>query len=279
MSGTLVIADSGSSVLGDASSQIVDIQYQRDPATGAIVWDASGYPVQIPDNRANTYANLQTRIANEVLGSPTTSDIQNAIQDAIGIHDGTSFYFNTFRFDGSSTGSALALQTTAGKEFYSSQDLPLLINYPHISKVMVVAFSNRYPLIERTPQWIDDNSVSTTWQGLPTDWCFEGGSLRLFPVPDGTYNLILNATIRLPTLTNGTDYNAWCNAGERLIRLEAKRLLFLDIIRDQAQAAAMDAEIHGIPGTSKRGELGRLRAETMRRAGGAGKLRASRGYL
>lgn len=257
-------------------TQIVDIEYERDPATGAFVWDANGYPVQLLQ-AANTYQDLQNRIANEVLGSPSASDIQNAIQDAIGIYDGTNFWFNTFRFDGSVSGSGQALTTVPGKEFYGADSLSLLINYPHISGITVVAFSNRYTMTERTAQWMEDNSVSTNWQGLPTDYCFAGGSLRIFPVPDAAYNLILTATIRLPPLLGGGTYSAWTNAGERLIRLEAKRLLFVDIIRDQAQAQAMALEIHGMPGI--RGELGRLRAETLRRSGGSGRLRPSRGYL
>jgi hypothetical protein len=67
------------------------------------------------------------------------------------------------------------------------------------------------------------------------------------------------------------------NEGERLIRLEANRLLFVDIIRDPGQAQAMALEIHGVPGV--RGELGRLKAETVRRSGGSGRIRPSRGYF
>ena len=257
---------------------IVDLTYMRDPATGAILWDANGYPqFNLQAGLANTYGQLQSRVTNEVLGSPSQSDVQNAIQDAIGIYDGTTFYFNSFRYYGGASGNLSDLTTVSGKEFYSDQDLPLLINYPHINNVVIVAFGSRYPLVQRTNGWIDDNSISTTWQGLPTDWCMEDGSLRLYPVPDGAYPLILNVTMRFAPLVNQSDYNPWTNQGERLIRLEAKRLLFTDIIRDQAQAQAMAMEIHGMQGV--RGELGRLRAESQRRAGGPGKLRASRGYM
>ena len=256
---------------------IVDLSYARDPSTGVVLWDVNGYPQFNTNATANTYGQMQARIANEVLGSPTASDIQNAIADAIGIYDGSTFYFNSFRYDSTESGSASDLNTVPGKEFYSDVDLPLLINYPHINSVIVVAFGNRYPLVQRTNGWIDDNSISTTWKGLPTDYEFADNSLRIYPVPDGTYPLILNATIRFAPLVNPTDYNPWTNAGERLIRLEAKRLLFTDIIRDQSQAMAMAQEIHGVPGI--RGELGRIRAESLRRSGGAGKLRPSRGYF
>ena len=75
----------------------VDITYQRDPSTGAVVFDGSGYPIVLPNTSANTYGALQARVQNEVLGSPATSDIQNAIQDAILTFERTSFDFNRVR--------------------------------------------------------------------------------------------------------------------------------------------------------------------------------------
>src|SRR6185437_3987697 len=111
------------------------------------------------------------------------------------------------------------LQTTAGKEFYSDYDFPSVLNMPHVSTIMVLAFNNRYELRNRTMQWIADQSLSTTWQGLPTDWCVQDdGSIRIFPVPNDTYPLILeNVTIRFAPLVNAGDYNPWTNRGERLI--------------------------------------------------------------
>ncbi len=263
---------------------IVEIAYQRDPATGQTLFDVSGYPLldATANTGANTYLQLQTRVQNEVLGSPTTSDVKNAIQDAILMFERETFYFNKVRSFGSVTGSLSDLQTVNGKEFYSNVDLPILLNFPHISKILVLAFANRYPLNSRTPQWIDDVSVSTTWQGLPTDWCImEDGALRIYPVPNGGYPLIIDGTIRFKPLTADADYNCWTNRAERLIRMAAKMLLFRDIIRDAQQTAIFEREVYGDqsrPGLP--GELGRLKAESQRRGAGVGsKLRASRGYM
>ncbi len=257
----------------------IQVTFQRDPSTGQVLFDANGYPQYGTNTGANTYSALQQRVQNEVLGSPQTSDIQNAIQDAIAAYERESFWFNQVRSFGGVTGSLSDLQTVAGKEFYSDADLPVLVNMPHISKISVLAFANRYPLNERTPQWIDDQSISTTWQGLPTDWCWQAGSLRLYPVPNGGYPLILDATIRFAPLVNSTDYSCWTNEAERLIRLEAKRLLFVDIIRDGEQAAVMEREINGDMNANKPGELSRLRRENLRRSSGPAKIRASRGYF
>ncbi len=256
-----------------------DITYQRDPVTGQVLFDANGFPLQASGQTANTYADLQARIADEVLGSPTTAQIQNAIQDAISTFERGSFDFNRIRSFGGVTGSLSDLQTVLGKEFYGNGDLPVLVNFPHISKILILAFNNRDPLNERTTSWIDDASVSTSWNGLPTDWAWDSGALRLYPVPDGAYPIIIDATIRFAPLVNPTDFNPWTNRAEALIRFEAKRLLFLNITRDADQAMAMEREILGDPMRGKIGQLAILKAETMRRSGGPGRLRASRGYF
>ena len=190
-----------------------------------------------------------------------------------------TFWFNSIRFFGDTSGSLSDLVTIAGKEFYSYQDLPVLTNQPHISKILVFAFNNRYPLIQRTMQWIDDQSISPQWQGLPTDWCYYGQNIRLYPIPNGQYPLILDGTIRFPVMSADSDYSVWTNRAERLIRSEAKRRLFVDLTRDRDQAAIMESEIYGNPGIGRQGALAELVRETGRRAGGPGKLRPSRSYM
>lgn len=258
---------------------ILDITFLRDPASGQALFDASGNPMYGANTGAATYGDMQARIADEVLGSPTATNIKNSIQDAIAEYSSESFYFNNMRTFGAVTGSLSDLQTVNGKEFYSDQDLPVLVNMPHISKISVLAFNNRYPLIQRTYQWLDDVSMSVSWEGLPTDWAWQAGSLRLYPVPNGGYPLIIDGTIRFPVMVDDSDYSVWTNRGEKLIRTEAKRLLFREITRDPDQVAAMELELMGDPRTGRQGALGMLRRETMRRAGGPGKLRASRGYF
>lgn len=248
--------------------------YQRDPATGAILFDANGSPLVVANPQSNTYGAMQARVAYEVLGSPSSADVQNAIQDAISEYERQTFWFNDMRYFGAVIGSASNLETVQGKEFYSEQDLPALITMPNIRQISVLAFQNRYPLIERTPGWMNDQSFSTLRQGMPTDWTWQAGSIRLYPVPNMAYPMIIDGTIRFGPLAQPSDSNPWMNEAERLIRCEAKRILFTHITRDADQATMMDKEINA-PG----GALSQLRAESTRRAGGMGRLRASQGYL
>lgn len=258
---------------------IREINYIRDSATGQVVFDVNGNPQIVADATANTYGQMQTRVANEVLGAITNADVQNAIQDAIQTYESQTFWFNDIRFFGDTSGSLSDLVTQQGKEFYSYQDLPVLTNNPHISKILVFAFNNRYPLIQRTMQWIDDQSISPQWNGLPTDWCYYGQGIRLYPIPNQAYPLILDATIRFPIMSADSDYNVWTNRGEYLIRSEAKWRLFTELTRDADQADRMLRVIHGDPQIGRQGALSQLRRETMRRAGGPGKLRPSRAYM
>lgn len=258
---------------------INEVVFLRDGATGQVLFDALGNPKYATNPNALTFGAMQTRVTYEVLGSPTPADATQAIQDAIAQFERESFWFNDMRTFGAVTGSLSDLQTVQAKEFYSAQDLQTLVNMPHIRQIQVLAFNNRYTLNERTQQWIADQSISTTWQGLPTDWCWNSGALQLYPVPDGGYPLIITGTIRFPGLVNNSDFNCWTNDAEWLIRSEAKRLLFTNIIRDADQAMAIEMEVYGNPRTGRQGALQQLRRETMRRAGGTGRLRASRGYM
>jgi hypothetical protein len=244
--------------------------FQRDSTTGQIKFDSNGYPLVNAVAGSNTYGAMQARIADEVLGSPTTAHIQNAIQDAISKYESERFYFNDMRYYGV-TGSGATMQTVAGREYYADPDLPAIIRWPHIEQVVVLAFNSRYTLEPRTPQAMADLSVSTTSHGLPTDWCWEAGALRLYPIPDASYPLIITGTMRFAPLANSSDTNPWMNEAEKLIRCCAKRLLFIHITRDAPMAQAMQAE--------EQDALQDLRKENTERAGGPGLIRPSKGYF
>jgi len=257
----------------------VEINYDRNPVSGEVMFDSRGNPVMLPDPNANTFGQVYNRVLYETLGAATLNDARNAVLDAIESFEREQLWFNDMRYFGGMGNSPTDLMTKLGQEFYSYQDLPMLTNMPHIRQIMVLAFGNRYPLRLRTQQWIDLQSISMTWAGLPTDWCWVGNSIRIYPSPSAGYDLILEGTVRFPPLINDSDYNPWTNRGEQLIRAEAKRLLFRNINRDEPQAQLQELEIYGDPRTGRQGQLGLLRRETSRRQGGPGRLRASSGYL
>ena len=253
--------------------------WQRDPVRGFVLFDADGFPLAVPQADAKTFGDMKTRVKYETLGPATMDDVTNAIQDAIAAFDQEQFWFSDIRYFAPLGSGGSQLNTSRGKEYYSWQDLPSLVNMPHIRHVSVYAFGNRYELFPRTPQWFARQSINPNWNALPTDWCWEAGALRLYPIPNDTYPLIVLGTMRFRPPTTDADTSPWFVEGEQLIRAEAKRLLFTNIDRDADQAAAMVGEIYGMPQMGRQGILGLLRRETTRRAGGPGRIQHSRGYL
>lgn len=191
----------------------------------------------------STYAQLQSRIADELGGrtellSPSTgevlSPIQLAIQDAIGFWDNERFYFNEYRTAG-------AFNTVVGQEFYTSADWADITTIQHIDKLSVLISGNRYFMVGRTAQYMEDISMNPSWSGQPVDYGYYNYQLRFYPIPNGVYPVNVLGTKLFAALANANDTNVWTTDGEQLIRLTAKQYLYRDTILDDEKAAAMEA--------------------------------------
>ena len=210
---------------------------------------------------STTYGQMQSTIAYELGGrSDLTTQIQTAIQTAIAKWERERFYFNELN-------DTNGFSTTAGKEFYSASDYTLIGTICHIDKIHALVSNNRYTLEPRTWQYIEDYAVNPSVQASPTgisDYSYYAETLRFYPIPDGAYPITISGTKRLTTLVNSTDFNAWTQDAEALIRCEAKLDLYLNVLKDQEQAASMKAQIYGTDGNSV-GYLGALQGETFKR--------------
>ena len=174
------------------------------------------------------YLDMQNRIADELSRTDLTSQIQLAILSAIQTYRGKRFYFNELRSD--------TFNTVNGQEFYGSADLADIPNIPDIDSLMFNQSSSfRYPLNKRTWAQLELWSINpTAISGFPTDFCWYGGQIRLYPIPNGVYSCRISGTIRLTPdpLSDNTDTNAWTNDGEELIRQRAKGDLNINVMRD-----------------------------------------------
>lgn len=198
----------------------------------------------------NSYGLMQSRIADEIVRSDLTSQIQNAIQTAIQQYERTPFYFNQIRQEA-------AFNTAHGQEFYSSAASPLIASMVTLHRVTVTVSGNRYSMNPRTPEYLEDTSVNPIVYGQPVDYAYFGEQLRFYPIPDNTYPIALSGIYRLFTLSNATDTNAWMSDAELLIRSRAKFELATHVLRDPDLATMMQAaEIDA---------LARLKGETLKR--------------
>lgn len=238
---------------------------------------------------STNYLTLQQQIADELGGRQdllrplgdsglTVSPIQSAIQSAIAKWEREPFYFNQTIVP-TPTSGPYAVSTANGQEYYGAATAPSsyapLASFAKIRKAWVLIAQNRYTLIERTAQYLDEVSVNPSVTGEPIDYAYSGNLLRLYPIPNGAYPLGFEAIQRLPALAQDADANAWTQDGYDLIRCEAKLILAEQVLHDTELAALMQRAIYGDPAQpGRRGYLDALKAETTRRSG-RGRIRGS----
>lgn len=190
------------------------------------------------------YGQMQNRIADELGGRAdlmsvstgmVATPIQLAILDAIRFHESDRFYFNEIR-------TSAAFNTVAAQEFYTSTDWAEIPNLKHIDKLSVLIGSNRYYMVGRSQQYMEDVSVNPSNTGVPIDYAYYNQKLRFYPIPTSVYPVTFLGTKTFTELSATTDTNAWVDEAEMLIRLTAEWILYRDTIKDDvASQRAMGA--------------------------------------
>lgn len=186
---------------------------------------------------AGTYADMQSRIAREIIRSSLTTEIKEAIQSAIQDYEGERFHFNERTY---------LCPTTSGKQSYAvpadltQEDGTALGTGETLLEIdSMICYLNNWPLPLRpvSSGWINAYQ-STNFIGQPAYYAFFNNTIRLSPIPNGAYSLKMTGLARLTTLSGDTDTNGWMVDGEKLIREHAKLLLYRDILRNQEMAQA-----------------------------------------
>lgn len=81
--------------------------------------------------------------------------------------------------------------------------------------------TNRLKLVKRDWEWIEDHLTSDQTIGQPSDYAIQARELRLFPICDRSYSLVMLFQCKLPgiSLSASDDAsNAWLEEGDLLIR-------------------------------------------------------------
>lgn len=169
-----------------------------------------------------TYSDMYTRIGDEIQDSSLTTQVQNAIQDAIGTYERNRFYFNQ---------TIATFPTVANQEWYTGAalaDIPLLIE---IDSLQCTIMGVKCPVQAEDYRQVD-RTQSGVWYGPPRVYSYYNEQLRLFPIPDQIYPMTMSYHHRLTPLVAPTDTNAWMTDGERLIRQTAKGFLAVDVLQE-----------------------------------------------
>jgi hypothetical protein len=186
-----------------------------------------------------TYLDMITRIADESLRSDMSDQIKLCIQDAVAHYEVERFWFNQFR--------DRIFATVAGQEFYGEADQSDISNILDFDAVTLTVGTTRWPLTKTGYVQLEQWNADATSRGQPTHYAYWGQQVRLYPVPDNSYEIRLSGLFKLPTLIADGDESAWTKEAEELIRYRAKSLLYSQYLRDDAnaaRAAALEAAAH-----------------------------------
>lgn len=211
-----------------------------------------------------TYPQLIADIARDIddTTGEYTVDIQRAIAAAIRYCERETYYFNETR--------DVTFSTIAGQQWYGAaahEQIPRLV---HIQAAYHEDHTGNVSDLHReVPQVLERLSDRNIAKGEPVAYTYFGQRLRLYPMPDGAYNIRLQlGAYRLAPLTSFEIPNAWVTEAYDLIKARAKYILAKDTLKDpqvatealrdyQDQHRSLKRE------TTSRSSLGLVRATTF----------------
>jgi hypothetical protein len=183
---------------------------------------------------SKTLLDLKTRIAADLTRDDLTSQIANAVADAIRFYGRERFWFNQTRL--------LTFSTIIGQAAYGAAELATIPNIVRIDALFLPQNQSIYPLDRYEPADFEVISGGMRGAGRPTAYTYVDQTIRLWPTPAAIYPMRLHCFYKLPDLADG-DSNAWTDDAEELIRSHAKMLLYMDVLEDDQNAQRMATKI------------------------------------
>jgi hypothetical protein len=174
-----------------------------------------------------TFGQIVGRIREDLdRGSNYDNRIKQAVVDAIRFYRSNRLPFNTKR--------ARAV-TQPGQELY-----PLPLDWIEADFLRLETNGNRDPIRPVTYDWIEDRNRTDGNVGRPLKFAVQNSELRLYPVPDRSYTLVLSFLYDLQNVSlsaSDGESNAWTDEAEELIRKHAMSDLKVNYIGGADQIA------------------------------------------
>lgn len=190
---------------------------------------------------AGTFQDMVNRIALEIARPDlSTTQIPNAINDAIQAYQSDRFAFSEVPADGSVT-----FETVAGQAFYTKADCPQLGTLMKIDHVNInINAATIFELRRETPErLIIYNQQAGVMMGQPTWYAYENGEMILSARPDQAYLITLAVFLNVAAPATAVEANnPWMTTAEKLIRCRAKFELATHVTRNPTMAAAMSPD-------------------------------------
>jgi len=230
---------------------------------------------------------LKAEIADDLDRTDLTSAIASEITRAITYYQDTRFYFNETR--------DCVIATAADQRLYADEDVEGIVYrivtddddqivrdenddvviFPESSDVTSVGDAlsdfieidqvlfdadDAYELDEMSPKEWEILTASGDNTGRPTNWCYYGGSIGLYPIPDAEYAIrFIGHVKKAAPATDGEANNVWMIYAFNLIRARVCAQLALRKIRD--------SELFQMHTTAEAQELNRLLKESASKVG------------
>lgn len=183
---------------------------------------------------ANDLTALTTLVTGDLTRTDITSaQVQTDIKSAVRDYEAYRFYFNeraiTITISATST-YALALFAAA------SSGVSDIIEIDNMSVTVTGTVQDLDEISFREYRQLAINSTLT---GYPTKYATNGQNVYLYPTPNGTYSVTMDAHVKFTELSAGTDSNAWTLDARELIRCATLKRLWGRLIKDPQQAQMM----------------------------------------
>jgi len=209
----------------------------------------------------STFGTMQERIRDELnRGTGYDVYIRRAIVSAIDFYKSRRFTWNIKR--GFTT-------TSAGQEYYA---MPTDFIEADMMRILYNSGDFTDPMPEITYRWIEDHRHNLNYRSEPEKFALQGDELRLWPVPDDGYQIMMtylyeDLTVSASASDGAT--NNWMTDGEEMIRARAKADILANYIR--GQEAILESQIHA----SREKEVFRQLRRKANRNQSAGRLTPS----
>lgn len=203
-----------------------------------------------------TLGDLKTQIADDLDRSDLSTQIADAINNAIAFYASERFYFNEAR--------TLTFNTVANQDTYTVSDnatIPLLFD---IDAIFVTVGDAERPVEQDDPTDIEYFNGTGQSTGAPLSYAWFAESLRFSPIPDDAYQVRVTGAFQVPAPTADDDStNKWITEAFELIRCRAKAYLYSHVIRDPDGVVLMVGEdgMHGAAGVA----FDQLKAKTSKK--------------
>jgi len=173
----------------------------------------------------STFGLMQERIRDE-LNRGTTYDepIRKAIALAIDHYKHRRFTWNIKR---------AATTTTAGTEYYP---FPSDFLEADLMRILYTSGDFTDPMDQVTYLWIEEHRHNVNYRSEPEKFAVQGNDMRVWPVPDGAYELTLTYLYEDTTVSASASdgaTNNWMTDGFEMIKSRAKADVLENQVRGQ----------------------------------------------